>query len=167
MLSVDNQLLLDMLKNYQIQRHDFLNNFQVIKGYLQLNMPQKALAYIDEAVGELYVQQEIYQINQKTLMAVLLGWLFDLRLKGTEMNFIYEPDMKSEEFWKEHWQEEYALQFYGYTKDCLNLIPDDEDPEDLTAEVFLRTIPQGFTCDFRVLKQGELFKQHVFESESS
>jgi len=83
------------------------------------------------------------------------------------MDFYYDSEMKSEEFWKEHWQEEYALQFYGYTKDCLDLIPTDEDPDDFTAEVELKIIPQGFKCEFKVLKQGELFKQQDFISKSS
>lgn len=167
MTGIDKQLLFDQLRNYQIQRHDFLNNFQVIKGYLQLNMPQKALAYIDEVVAELHVQQMIYQINQKTLMAVLLGWLFDLRLKGIAMAFSYGPEMDTEEFWQEHWQEEYALPFNGYTKECLDLIPNDEDPEDLTADVELRSVAQGFLCEFRVLKNGGLLINQIFESKSS
>ncbi len=111
MSSFDKTLLHEQLECYQIQRHDFLNNFQVIRGYLQLNMPEKALEYIDEAIVELLPQQEIYKVGQKTLLAILLGWFFGLRLKGVEMIFRFSPEMKSESFWEKRWKEEYAQDF--------------------------------------------------------
>lgn len=162
MSSFEKTLLYEQLENYQLQRHDFLNNFQVIRGYLQLNMPDKALAYIDETIAGLAPQQEIYKVGNKDLLAILLGWFFGLRLKGVEMAVIFPPQMKQDAFWQERWQEEYALQFYGYTKECVELIPEDENPEDLKAEIFLTAVSDGFNCVFRILKQGETFLARDF-----
>lgn len=159
MASIIKTLLEEQLDNYRIQRHDFLNNIQVIRGYLQLNKPDKALTYIDEAIGALGVQQEIYRIAQKDLVAILLSWFFALRLKGVEMSIAFPDDMKNEDFWQEKLTEEYASLFHGYTKECVNKLPQEEEPEDLFAVIQLRDIPQGFGCEFEVLLRGEsLFK---------
>lgn len=162
MSDFDKQLLFDQLDNYQIQRHDFLNNFQVIRGYLQLNMPDKALEYIDEELVSLLPQQQIYKISQRSILAILLGLFFRLRLKGVEMVITFPPEMKKEEFWQEIWQEEYAQQFYGYTKECSEHIPEGIDPEDLLVEIKLDFAPNGFACEFRLLNQGELYLHKNF-----
>jgi hypothetical protein len=162
MFSFEETLLYEQLENYQIQRHDFLNNFQVIRGYLQLNMPEKALRYIDETIAELVPQQEIYQVGQKMLLAILMGWFFGLRLKGVEMVINFPPEMKKEAFWQQRWEKEYALQFYGYTKDCIELIPPDENPEDLRAEINFFSLPRGFGSEFKLLNRGEICRQKIF-----
>jgi hypothetical protein len=164
MSDFDKQLLNDQLDNYQIQRHDFLNNFQVIRGYLQLNMPEKALEYIDEELVGILPQQEIYMIGQKSLLAMLLGLFFKLRLKGVEMVMSFPPEMKKEEFWQDNWQEEYAQRFYGYTIECLSKIPLVKDPEDLLVELGLHYALGGFACEFRLLNQGELYLQNDFST---
>jgi len=166
MFTIDKVLLFEQLDNYQLQRHDFLNYFQVIKGYLQLGMPEKALEYLDETVAGLFQQQQIYKIGQKTLISILLGLFFRLRIKGIEMVLIFPTEMKEEEFWSERWQEEYAEQFYGYTKDCSSSIPQEMDPENLSAEVELLTVAQGFGCEFRLLNRGNLSFQSNFSTSS-
>ncbi len=155
-------LLNEQLDHYQIQRHDFLNNFQVIRGYLQLNMPEKALRYIDEAIAALLPQQEIYKVGNKDMLAILLGWFFGLRLKGVEMTIDFPPEIKQEAFWQEFWNEEYALQFYGYTKECVNLIPLEENPEDLLAEIHLLSAPRGLRCEFKLLNRGKVYVTRDF-----
>ncbi|NLI92406.1 MAG: histidine kinase [Peptococcaceae bacterium] len=165
MSQLDKTLLFEQLETYQIQRHDFLNNFQVIRGYLQLNMPDRALAYIDEAIAGLLPQQEIYKVGQKSLLAILMGLYIGVRLKGVEMMVSFPPEMKKEEFWLERWQEEYALQFYGYTKECISLIPEDRNPEDLFAEIHLTALTDGFACEFLLLDQRQPYLERKFSTK--
>ncbi|RNC29930.1 MAG: hypothetical protein AWM53_00150 [Candidatus Dichloromethanomonas elyunquensis] len=165
MSQLDKTLLFEQLENFQIQRHDFLNNFQVIRGYLQLNMPQKALSYIDETVEGLSLQQEIYTIGEKNIVAVLMGWHFGLRLKGVEMAIDFPLEMKSEEFWRERLGEDNAFLFYGYTKECLDLIPEDEDPGNLWVRIRLFPLPRGFGSEFKLLNQGQICLEKNFEAK--
>ncbi|NLM22392.1 MAG: histidine kinase [Peptococcaceae bacterium] len=162
MLSFEKTLLFKQIDNFQLQRHDFLNYFQVIKGYIQLNMPEKALEYLDQTIAELVPQQLIYKINQKIMIAILLGLFFDLRLKGIEMAIEIPQEMREEEYWQTGWKEEYAERFYGYTKECLALIPEEIDPGALLVEIRLLTAPQGFGCEFRLLKEGKILDKKSF-----
>jgi hypothetical protein len=164
MSSLDKKLLNEQLENYQIQRHDFLNDFQVIRGYLQLNMPDKALEYIDEALLELLPQQEVYKIGQKTMQAIFLSLFFGLRLLGVKMVLRLSPEMKEREFWLEGWQEEYAQQFYGYTKECLSLVAEAEEGhlDEMLAEIHLNSLPDGFVCEFKLYSQGKIYLQNNF-----
>lgn len=155
MSSLNQKLLFEQLENFQVQRHDFLNNFQVIRGYLQLNMPEKAMGYIDEVLDSLHCQQEVYKVGQKTLRAILLSWYFDLRMKGVSMEIAFPSEMKLDEFWEKHWQEEYALQLYGYTKECSSLIPLDQDPDKLLAEIEFHRHGEGFQCMFILYNEEE------------
>lgn len=166
MSSIEKTLLTQQLENYQLQRHDFLNNFQVIRGYLQLSMPNKAIEYIDETLLELVPQQEIFKVGQKSMLAILLGWFFELRLHGIKMGIKFSPELKEEEFWLGIWKEEYAQQFYGYTKECSSIIPQEEDPENLLAEIGLQPVPDGFVCNFKLLKQGNLYIQKDFSTKN-
>jgi hypothetical protein len=162
MFTFEKTLLYKQIDNFQLQRHDFLNYFQVIKGYIQLNMPEKALDYLDQTIAELVPQQLIYKVNQKVMIAILLGLFFDLRLKGVEMAIEIPQEMREEEYWQTRWQEEYAEQFYGYTKECLDSIPEDIDPGALLVEFQLLTAPQGFGCEFRLFKESELLAKKSF-----
>jgi len=45
------------------QRHDFMNDLQVIYGYLQMKRPQGALEYIDKLSRENQIISEIYKLQ--------------------------------------------------------------------------------------------------------
>ena len=45
------------------QRHDFMNDLQVIYGYLQMKRPQEALGYIDRLSKENEIISEIYRLQ--------------------------------------------------------------------------------------------------------
>lgn len=55
------------LENYvdllRKQRHDFMNDLQVIYGYLQIKRPQGALEYIDRLSKENEIISEIYRLQ--------------------------------------------------------------------------------------------------------
>ena len=164
--NLDKKLLYEQIDYFQLQRHDFLNYFQVIKGYIQLNMPEKALDYLDQTITELVPQQLIYKISQKTLIAILLGLFFRLRMKGVNMSIDIPQEMREDEYWQNNWQEEYAEQFYGYTKECLNSLPEEIDHSELLAEVELTALPHGFGCEFRVWRRISFFvKRYIQHKE--
>lgn len=165
MADFDKEMLYGQLTNFQIQRHDFLNYFQVIKGYLQLKMPDKALSYIDDVLDEIRPQQDIYRIGHKTLLSILLGWYFMMRLKGIKYKLEFPPEMLNEEFWENHWQEEYAQSFSGYTKECADMSVM-LDPERYCGVIRLGTLQGGFTCDFGLYKEDECIKQKTYSTEN-
>lgn len=55
------------LENYIIllrkQRHDFMNDLQVISGYLQMKRPQDALEHIEKLANENGIISEIYKLQ--------------------------------------------------------------------------------------------------------
>ncbi|UWG96892.1 Spo0B domain-containing protein [Dehalobacter sp. DCM] len=161
MADFDKEMLYEQLNNFQIQRHDFLNFFQVIKGYLQLKMPDKALNYIDDVLEDIRPQQDIYRIGNKTLLGLLLGWYFMLRLKGIKYRLEFPPEMKNEEFWEKHWREEYAQSFFGYTKECSDMSVM-LDPEGYQGVILLGSLEGGFTCDYGLFKGDTCVKQKSY-----
>ncbi len=112
-------LLADQLSYYRLQRHDFLNHWQVIRGYLQLNMPERAMDYLKCHSGDLSGEQEIGQIPQPLIAASLLSLIIELKKIGIPAEIELEQEFKQEWYWHEHPVEEYGEAFYGYTKECL------------------------------------------------
>jgi len=161
MSTVHEELLQQQLENFTIQRHDFMNYFQVIRGYIQLNMPEKALAYMDEDLISLLPQQTISRIAEKTVVAVLLNLYFKFGKQGIKMAVKYPDEMKSKEFWTARWLTEYADRLYGYTKEWVANIPAVHDLEDLSAEIALNATEKGFTLEYKLYRQQELISQDL------
>lgn len=63
------------LENYisllRKQRHDFMNDLQVIYGYLQMKRPQGALEYIDRLSKENEIISEIYKLQDNAFSLCL------------------------------------------------------------------------------------------------
>lgn len=118
-LPLERLLLKDQLDYYRLQRHDFLNHWQVIMGYLQLGKADKALSYMREGMSGLEAEQEIGQIPQETVAAILLSFVISLRKEGIKVEVKLKASMKETNFWEEFWQEEYGQALYGYTRECL------------------------------------------------
>ncbi|NLO97385.1 MAG: hypothetical protein GX091_04875, partial [Peptococcaceae bacterium] len=57
---------------------------------------------------------------------------------------------------------EYAEQIYGYTKECLNSLPEEIDHSELLAEVELTALPHGFGCEFRVWQEDKLLCKKIY-----
>ena len=58
------------------QRHDYANHLQVIKGYLELGLPERALEYVDAATRELAEESRLF----KSVPPVLALALYELQL---------------------------------------------------------------------------------------
>ncbi|MEG6614869.1 Spo0B domain-containing protein [Peptococcaceae bacterium 1198_IL3148] len=60
-----------LLEVIQVQRHDFLNHFQVISGLLQLKKPERAQDYINQVCAEMGTFSAISRLQVPELQAVL------------------------------------------------------------------------------------------------
>jgi len=137
MSEVEHVLLSELLQWYSLQRHDYLNHWQVIMGNLQLRQPEKALAYMRETVAVQEQEQKIAHIQEPALAAILLGLMIGFRQEGIPATLNFPEEMKREDFWREHWREEYLEGLYGYTKECLAESSKSRLLLNVTAEVYL------------------------------
>ena len=118
-LPLERLLLKDQLDHYRLQRHDFLNHWQVIMGYLQLDKADKALSYMRKGIDGLEAEQQIGQIPQETVAAILLSLVISLHKEEIPVEVELDTQMKEANFWEEFWQEEYGQALYGYTRESL------------------------------------------------
>ena len=154
MSEVEHVLLSELLQWYRLQRHDFLNHWQVIMGNIQLNQPEKALAYMRGMIAEPEQEQKIAQIPEPQLAAILLGFIIRLKEEGITATIDFPEEMKQEEFWQDHWREEYVEALYGYTRECLEVSSGyRRQLEKLNSEVFLYDEPRGLSCQFILLDE--------------
>ena len=150
MPEVKNILMSELLQWYNLQRHDFMNHWQVIMGNLQLNQPERALAYMREMIAIGWEQeQKIAQIPEPGLAAILLGFVHSLRQEGVTATLDFPEEMKQKLFWCDHWQEVYMTALYGYTRECVEASVRSMNPlQSLNAEVYLYDEPGGLSCQF-------------------
>ncbi|HBV88192.1 MAG TPA: histidine kinase [Desulfosporosinus sp.] len=148
MSDINRVLLSELLHWYRLQRHDYMNHWQVIMGNLQLNRPEEALRYMRETNSESLEEQKIGQIPEPLLGAVLLGFVIRLRQEGVMATLDFPEEMKQSDFWKDHWREEYVDGFYGYTIEWMEVVSRFKTSKDLYAEVYLFDEPGGLACQF-------------------
>ena len=146
MSEVEHGLLSELLEWYSLQRHDFLNHWQVIMGNLQLQQPEKALAYMRETVAAQEQEQKIALIHEPALAAILLGLIISLRQEEISATLDFPEGMKRENYWEDHWREEYTAGLYGYTRECLAVAKQSRLLPNITAEVYLFEELGGLVC---------------------
>ena len=61
-----------LLEVIQVQRHDLLNHFQVISGFLQLNKPDRIREYIELAIKEMKGMSQTTRFKTPEVTAALL-----------------------------------------------------------------------------------------------
>lgn len=91
---------IDMLRE---QRHDFMNNVQVIYGYLQIGKKDEALKYIEKIADENQNISKLYALGDKSLAFSLEVAIKNLWKKG----FLVEVDFEIESLSKEMFLNEY------------------------------------------------------------
>ncbi|WP_026486221.1 sensor histidine kinase [Caldanaerobius polysaccharolyticus] len=74
-------------KSLRIQRHDFLNNIQVIYGLLNINMPDEAIKYIQEMFKELKKFENIFRTKSIAVNALLNSKYSIAKIKNIDMRF--------------------------------------------------------------------------------
>lgn len=157
MSELEHILLSKLLGWYELQRHDFLNELQVILGNLQLNQMEKTQDYIKEIISWQREEQKIASLREPVLAVILLELLEGFRQVGIRATIAFPEVMKLENYWRECWREEYALGLYGYTQGCLTVFKVeeakkttamcqgfDEELEMGTAEIYLFEELGGF-----------------------
>ncbi len=145
-MSVERVLMSELLQWYRLQRHDFMNHWQVIMGNLQLNRPEEALLYMRETATGSLEEQKIAQIPEPYLGAILLGLMICLSQEGVKASLDFPEEMKQKDFWKDHWREEYVEGLYGYTTECMEVVSRSRAFKNLNAEVYLFDEPGGLAC---------------------
>ena len=155
------QLLSDQLAHYRLQRHDFLNHWQVVMGYLQLKKPDQALDYLHRYMPQFQAEQAVAQIPHPVAGAILLGLIVELKKCELNVSMNLAEDLKSPDYWKSRWREEYSEPFYGYTKECLTLLDrwiatGQHQPQELGAVICADLSDTGYLhLVFRVENRGE------------
>ncbi len=157
MSEVEHVLLSELLQWYSLQRHDFLNHWQVIMGNLQLQQPEKALTYMRETVAVQEQEQKIAHIHEPALAAILLGLMIGLRQEGITATLDFPERMKKEEFWRDHWLEEYVEELFGYTRECLEASLPARLLLKVTAEVYLFEELGGLSCQVILADEETIF----------
>ena len=143
-------LLTEQLNWYRLQRHDFMNHWQVIMGYLQLEQGDKALGYMREALGGLTAEQKVGQLAHPIAAAILLGMVIRLRSEEITARLQFPAEMTEERFWQDNWRQEYAPAFYGYTKKCVEgaVLRAKKEKGRMGAEIVLDKQDGVISCDF-------------------
>lgn len=153
MSEIEHVLLSELLQWYRLQRHDFLNQWQVIMGNIQLNQPEKALAYMREVIAKPEQEQKIAQIPEPQIGAILLGFIIRLRQENILTTIDFPEEMKQKDYWQGHWREEYMEAFYGYTRKWMEVSLREKQSQELNAEIFLYDEPRGLSCQFILLDE--------------
>lgn len=88
---------------YRKQRHDFMNDVQVIYGYLQLKREEETKEYIGKVIEQNKNISRVYALGDK-----YLGFFMEQSLKKLwEKDTIVELDIEIESFSKEVFSKEY------------------------------------------------------------
>ncbi|HWJ03628.1 MAG TPA: Spo0B domain-containing protein [Verrucomicrobiae bacterium] len=66
--------LAQLLHLYRVQRHDFLNHFQVAMGYMQLGKTERALEYLKQAAAEAQATAPLARVKPGELAVGLLDF---------------------------------------------------------------------------------------------
>ncbi|MDR1069529.1 MAG: Spo0B domain-containing protein [Gracilibacteraceae bacterium] len=162
-IETERRLLLRQTEFLRRQRHDFLNTIQVIKGYIQLGSPEKALACIEETVKTLAPQQEISRIEEELLQALVLQWYFHLTGRGTAVVV-----RVAEEFTRPlaFFGGERAEAFQAFVDVCdadADTGVGSEDAENLYRAVIELAAAEGkLVCRYSLYREDEPLKQEVF-----
>ena len=92
----------DYVSLHRKQRHDFMNDLQVIYGYLQMKRPVEALGYIDRLSKENEIISEIYRLQDNGFSLCLENnikklWADDIKVEidieiSNFKNKIFEND---------------------------------------------------------------------------
>lgn len=59
----------------RLQRHDYLNQLQVMRGYLELKRPEAALGYLVQTVDKMIDERKIFDLLGPELAALFFKWI--------------------------------------------------------------------------------------------
>ncbi|WP_123052950.1 Spo0B domain-containing protein [Clostridium sp. JN-1] len=85
------------------QRHDFMNDFQIIYGYLQINDVDRAVNYLEKLSKENIVISSIYALGDN-----YFGFCFEQNIKSIiQKEYSVEANVEIEKFYKKFFEKDY------------------------------------------------------------
>jgi hypothetical protein len=143
---------------FRLRRHDFLNQLQLMRAYLQMNKPAKALACIDDAIASLGAEQEISRLADRVMQGIMFHWYYDLIEAGVETQILTPAVFQEEEFWRAK-PPGYTTAFYEFTRRVSRSLPV-APPATLDADIRFEPVGADFSCCFRLYRGGEPFSEN-------
>lgn len=131
----------NLVKLLRIQKHDYLNQLQVIQGMLQLNKADRALGYIKEVTREIQRTGTVMRLADPVLVALLLSYVRQAMEKEIKTTVMAETDMRQP----------------GIPSDALYQL------EEVTWNSFIRMLAEGTESKSLSLSIKEDDKNYVFD----
>lgn len=88
------ELTAELTRLLRIQRHGFINQLQVISGWLQLGKPERALQYIDSVRRKREQDGRLLRISNWRLLALLLDKTAAAETAEVEVDWRVDADME-------------------------------------------------------------------------
>lgn len=82
-----------MMELISIQRHDFLNHFQVISGLLQMNREEQAREYINNAARDITRLSRVVHLKVPEAAAVVLLAHYGAAERGIDVEYDVQADL--------------------------------------------------------------------------
>lgn len=86
----------DIIALLRWQRHDFLNDFQVIGSYLQLNKGDRAMAYLKQSIARMEHTGKLMQIKHPDLALISLIKMEEAAARGITLELAVHTMMMEE-----------------------------------------------------------------------
>ncbi len=90
-----NKLFQDAVDILREQRHDILNHFQVVLGYLQMNNHERAVSYMRHVTSEMGISSNIIGLENYPLSILLLKVAQNSKRLEVKFSFNSEPKVLS------------------------------------------------------------------------
>jgi len=88
---VDNARLMELIS---LQRHDFLNHFQVISGLLQMNRGEQAREYLNNAARNITSLSRVVHLRVPEAAAAILLAHYGAAERGVDVEYEVEADLE-------------------------------------------------------------------------
>ncbi len=138
---MDNARLMELIS---LQRHDFLNHFQVISGLLQMNRGEQAREYLNNAAREITRLSRVVHLKAPETAAAILLAHYGAAERGINVEYTIETDLEGCTVPSEQLAQ--ALEaILLYSAECL-AAPKNKDR---AMRVLIRAVDQGYRVEVR------------------
>lgn len=141
-------------KSLRIQRHDFLNNIQVIYGLLSINMPDEAIKYMQEMFVELKKFENIFKTKNIAVNALLNSKYSIAKIKNIDMRFEVKSSL-----------EDLNLSPHEITQILGNVIDNAVEAVERENEklIIIKVYEDGIYYRFDVYNKGSAISEEIME----
>ena len=82
-----------LMELLSLQRHDFLNHFQVISGLLQMNRGEQAREYINNAASDITRLSRVVHLKVPEAAAAIMLAHYSATERGVDVDYVVETDL--------------------------------------------------------------------------